>query len=657
MNKSGENHFTSFRRILLLSLFLCLYALIDRFPQYYGMGSLLGHFSGSRLMQISPVIVLAVVDGLMLIISAKRSQPRLQKFIDAILVFLRKLRAVNGLIFSGLALVFPMLVLSTIAPEFDFMLPRIWIFGHLILLGSLFLRATTNRINDLMVIVVTAIVYAMIERLALFIPEISAQMTSLGWSEASRYYYASLFFSKSIYGSSTPLPSLHPSRYLLQSFPFMIAGLPLWVHRAWQVILWVALPLTGCLLIVRRLKIKSTLISILVILWGYLFLNQGPVYYHLMVCVILVAGGFSVNKPIKSMVFVILASIWAGISRINWFPVPGLLAVFFYILEVPQFGISLKRYWLWPTIWAVIGLITAFLSEAIYVLISGNPVENFGTSFTSSLLWYRLFPNMTYPNGILLSILLVSLPGVILIVSKLARERDAMHPMRGMTFGLILLVFFAGGIVVSVKIGGGSNLHNLDAFLVFFMVSVVYLFFDWIKPEQAAKMHWRSIHWIVTALLIFSPIINVIQADSQFVRFDNNPVQQDLRKLQTIIDSTPITDGEILFITQRHFMTFRYVTRVNLVSDYEKVFLMEMAMAGNEEYLHQFEADLKQHRFSLIVSEPLSMVIMDEQDVFFEENNAYVTQITASLRKYYRESVILPNALIAILEPIPSSGK
>ena len=48
--------------------------------------------------------------------------------------------------------------------------------------------------------------------------------------------------------------------------------------------------------------------------------------------------------------------------------------------------------------------------------------------------------------------------------------------MNGESLLLILLIFFAGGIVVSVKIGGGSNLHNMDAFLVFLLVAAVYFY-------------------------------------------------------------------------------------------------------------------------------------------------------------------------------------
>ena len=351
------------------------------------------------------------------------------------------------------------------------------------LLGSVFLRAALPRFDDLEIVVITALIYALVERVALYIPDISTQMTSLGWSEASRYYYASLFFSRSIYGIKAAYSSLHPSRYLLQSIPFIIPDLPIWAHRAWQVFLWLALPIAGSLFIVRRLKIKSALVAALVTIWGYLFLNQGPVYYHLMVCVIIVVAGFSSQKPVRSLFVVLLASTWAGISRVNWFPVPGLLAVFFYLLEVPHAGKSFWRYWLWPLIWVASGMAAAFLTETAYIAISGNPTENFGTSFTSSLLWYRLFPNTTYPNGILISILLVIFPALVLYILKLRRNRGAVQWERLSLFAAILMVFFAGGIVVSVKIGGGSNLHNMDAFLVFALVAAVYLFFDRVSPE------------------------------------------------------------------------------------------------------------------------------------------------------------------------------
>ena len=38
-----------------------------------------------------------------------------------------------------------------------------------------------------------------------------------------------------------------------------------------------------------------------------------------------------------------------------------------------------------------------------------------------------------------------------------------------------LLVLFAGGLVVSMKIGGGVDIHNLDAYLSLLLIVTVYL--------------------------------------------------------------------------------------------------------------------------------------------------------------------------------------
>jgi hypothetical protein len=654
MNTVGKNHLESIRRIALISLAVSIYTIIYQYPKYHGMGSLLGSYSGSRLFQISPIVIVALIDIAVLVLSYRSFKTNLLHIPSRLILALRKVPLLSWICFTLIGLVFPVLVLGSLRPDFDFMLSRLWIFCHLILIGSLFLRVVLPGYADLDIVAMTALIYALVERVALYIPDISTQITSMGWSEASRYYYASLFFSDSIYGVSAPLSSLHPSRYLLQSIPFLIPGLPIWVHRAWQVILWLVLPLMGSLLIVRRLKIRSALLRAMIVIWGYLFLNQGPVYYHLMVPVIIVAAGFSAQKPLRTLFIVLLASIWAGISRINWFPVPGILAVMFFLLEVPRSGKSFWQYWLWPVIWVLSGVFVAFISETAYIALSGTPVANFRTSFTSSLLWYRLFPNTTYPSGILNSLLLAIVPVLILIFLKYGRSRRGIHYERGLMLGAILLVFLVGGLIVSVKIGGGSNLHNMDAFLVFMLIAAVYFYFDRVKLETGVVNYSHPVHWVISFLLVFFPVINVIQVDANISRFDNKPVIQDLEKLQEIIDAIPSTDRQVLFISQRHFLTFNSIQGVTLIPEYEKVFMMEMAMAGNQAYFDQFERDLKSHRFDLIVSEPLSMTIQDEQYMFSEENNAWTTHVTALIRKYYHESMQLPNnTWIVVSEPNP----
>src|SRR5690606_19421667 len=67
----------------------------------------------------------------------------------------------------------------------------------------------------------------------------------------------------------------------------------------------------------------------------------------------------------------------------------------------------------------------------------------------------------------------------------------------------LLLVFFAGGLVVSVKIGGGTNLHNMDAYMVLLMVLVTGLLAGRYAPEGAAPLQpVRLPAWLLAAWLL-----------------------------------------------------------------------------------------------------------------------------------------------------------
>ena len=82
----------------------------------------------------------------------------------------------------------------------------------------------------------------------------------MNWSEASRYYYASLFFAQQIYGTvgaahrAAPQSLLDAGRALLNP-----QIRPIWLHRAWQVFLWLVMPALTALLIPRRPFRRSTL--------------------------------------------------------------------------------------------------------------------------------------------------------------------------------------------------------------------------------------------------------------------------------------------------------------------------------------------------------------------------------------------------------------
>jgi hypothetical protein len=366
---------------------------------------------------------------------------------------------------------------------------------------------------------------------------------SMGYSEAGRHYYASLFFSESLYGMKLPLPFLHPSRYLLLSIPFLVDGLPLWFHRFWQAFLWFGLTLAASFLLARRVKLSRG-VTVLVTAWAFLFFLQGAVYYHLQVMVILILAGVSVKRPWRSLIFVILASLWAGISRVNWFPVPAMLAVAMYLLETPlteprrrsplaaaspnaQESASYAGYWITPFIWGASGLAAALLSQFVYIRISGNPdLSAFGSSFTSDLIWSRLLPNETFPTGILPGILLVSAPlfaaiyqmiipsfptrppvgeGRHLSLWKRAGVR-ALHPLRWLTLFAMLLVLFAGGAVVSTKIGGGGDLHNMDAYLVMLSLMTMYFWANRVSTEGEAKPMDGRVSWSVAFAALLIPL-------------------------------------------------------------------------------------------------------------------------------------------------------
>lgn len=120
-----------------------------------------------------------------------------------------------------------------------------------------------------------------------------------------------------------------------------------------------------------------------------------------------------------------------------------------------------------------------------------------------------------------------------------------------------------------------------------------------------------------------------------------------------------VTGGAGLFISNRHLITFNYIPNTRHIPEYERVFLMEMAMAGNTDYLEKFRQDLKDHRFALIINEPLYSQVRETEDavVFREENNAWVGQVADYIRCYYQEDTLLKDLQIQLFVPDPIPNK
>ena len=490
----------------------------------------------------------------------------------------------------------------------------------------------------------------------------SANPFSMGYSEAGRHFYASLFFSESLYGMKLPLPFLHPSRYLLLSIPFLIDGFPLWFHRFWQALLWFGLTLASSFLLARRMKLSRG-ITLLATAWAFLFFFQGAVYYHLHVMVILILAGVPMESgsslpdksisradgiQIKPLIFIILASVWAGISRVNWFPVPAMLAIAIYILETPINDKDWK-YWLTPFIWGVSGLAAALISQFVYIQISGNAdVAAFSSSFTSDLIWSRLLPNETFPMGILPGSLLVSAPLLVALYQMLRGRMTYLHQLRWLALLAMLGVLLVGGAVVSTKIGGGGDLHNMDAYLVMLSVLAAAFWSGRVSAESDAKPMFGRVGWGVAAAALLIPLGFAIRSIGFFPSFDKTVTEKDIRLLQETLEG----GGEILFITERQLITFDYLNGMTLVPEYEQSELMEMAMSRNRPYLETFYSELRERRFALIVAEDQTFT-RQKEGAFAEENVAWVRFVGAPLLCNYKPVVTLTSNNIQVFEPRP----
>ncbi|MCI0553883.1 MAG: hypothetical protein L0287_23280, partial [Anaerolineae bacterium] len=279
-------------------------------------------------------------------------------------------------------------------------------------------------------LIVFMLCQSVLQLLLINIPSVTAYPFAMGWSETSRYYYPSLFLSQQIYGEQFALPILHPTLHALLVPPYWFDA-PLWFHRFWQMFLRLAL--VGLLVPawLTRLSIRDRTLKIFTGMWMFLFLLMGPVYLHLTIPVLILLYGLSHPRAAQTWFAVLLASIWAGTSRINWYVMPGMIAAVLYLLEVPFNGKKFWRYISKPTLWFIVGTMTAYLSMQIYIALSGIPnPENFFTSLSSPLLWYRLLPNESYSFGLLPAALFVSLPMWLVLYQQFRSRRADWHPVR-----------------------------------------------------------------------------------------------------------------------------------------------------------------------------------------------------------------------------------
>ncbi len=512
---------------------------------------------------------------------------------------------------------------------------------------------------------------------------------SLTWSEGNRLYEYSIFFTPQRYQIVGELSGMRGAvgRFLLWGLPFIIPNAPIWVHRLWNAILSTLPHLVLGLVLARQgWQISSSAGSAvrngkagegreinrpdqleiwIFTLWIFLFLAQGPIYTPLILSALLIA--LLVRPDTRwqwlaaSIIATAAAGYYASLSRWTWLPAAPAWAV---LILLSDWGVDIEQNLRDRRIGAAIRRLFITLLIALAGLGGGllanpklmQPVRlSQSTALSQPLLWYRLLPNATYPEGVLLALALATVPVIILLVwLKLSgRWRPGwLFNAAALAAGL---VFLGGGIVASAKIGGGNNLHNLDMFLV---TLALLAGLAWNKQrqmahhsQQAGFAGWPASVRLILALALFLPAWSAFKGGTVL----KLPMAENTRKaLEAIRTQAAAADGLVLFIDQRQLLAFDYVKDLPVVTEYEKKYMMDQAMAGNAEYFMEFYRDLAARRFALIVSDMQFTLEKDSSYAFGEENNAWVKWVAEPLLCYYTPVRTMQNVDIQLLAPKPN---
>jgi len=247
--------------------------------------------------------------------------------------------------------------------------------------------------------------------------------------------------------------------------------------------------------------------------------------------------------------------------------------------------------------------------------------------------------------------LMASVPMWLVMYVVMRRRRESWHLVRVTLIFAALLILFLGGLAVSLKIGGGTDLHNMDAYFVMLLIVVAYLVFARYRREDGTFDQPAPIHWSLVVLLLLVPVWSQWRNGMRSGAYDADRTQRVLSVLQERMDDVNVQGGEVLFITQRHLVSMKMLEGVTLVPEYEREDLMEMAMSNNDDYLGRFRNDMDNQRFALIVVDPLNFTFLGTDSLFGEENNVWVRYAMRPILCNYQVDAIFPEDAIALYVP------
>ena len=514
---------------------------------------------------------------------------------------------------------------------------------------------------------------------------------SMAWSEGNRIWDYSILFGRSRYNIAANQDIyvlLDSGRMLVGGLPFLIPDVTIEMVRLW-VALTLIIPYFLVGLAAYLVADKNIKLWLLLILWVFLFLRQGPIHPPLVLTAALTV--FLWRKPLwLAIPLIIYAGYFAQSSRFTWLFAPGLWIGMLELAGASLFDGKLSRsHWLRAIVLSVSGAFGGYLLPKLIPLLNSptftsditEQIVNTGVSseFVANavadqpLLWYRLLPNPTYGTGILLGLVIAVLPVVALMLWLATTKKWKINLWQKIAMIAPLIAFFVVGLIASTKIGGGGDLHNMDMFLIGMTFTV---FIAWMNGGRDVILNNELPSW-VRLTLIASLIIPAIvpwqqlrshnyadELSSLIVLTDTdtqNKKMMDMLPNDTVVENALYEIqqatiqakeyGEVLFIDQRQLLTFGYITGVQLIPEYEKKVLMNEALSSNAEYFDRFYKDITNQRFSLIITEPLRTPVKDSTFEFGEENNAWVKWVSIPVLCYYEEIQLFKEVNVQLLVP------
>ena len=505
---------------------------------------------------------------------------------------------------------------------------------------------------------------------------------SLGWSEGNRLWDYSILFGSGryVYPPRQAIPVfLDSGRQFIGGLPFLLPGLTIGQERLWLGLVSIV-PYLLLGLAAFRYSSGQRIAWLSAVLWAWLFLRQGPINATLILCAVLVMLAWRANLFVSAS-YILLATYAAYLSRYTWMFAP---AIWFLTLELfdgfKDFGktpLSQRTRLLLVSLalGGIIGLVILgglagayFQLDRAYRLppAFSTLTSAFGRASQQSILWYRLLPNETYGSGILIGTAIAVLP----LLAVLA-YRANINNWQKWIIALPLLAFFVVGLIVSAKIGGGGDLHNMDMFLIGLLLTAALILdhrgISWIQDTRFAPPWARVALILLIAVPGVGPLLELRSYEfgaqaSWLAALTDSPneralemypsdsvIEKSLAAIQAEADSAKQSGG-VLFMDQRQLLTFGYIENVPLIPQYDKKVLMDQALASDEFYFRAFYSDLANKRFSLIIVQPL-IEKSQGTDEFGEENNAWVKWVTKPLLCFYKVKQTLTDVNVQLLIP------